>query len=62
MPSGSPWVDLPDGTGHGNPTQHKTINRLIGNIVQFETRGEGADAHDVRDMTVAEFEKEMELF
>jgi hypothetical protein len=61
MPSGSPWVDLPNGTGHGNPTQHKTINKLIADVVQFETRGEGAEAHDVRDMTVAEFEKELEL-
>jgi hypothetical protein len=62
MPSGSSWVDLPDGSGHGNPTQHKTINKLIADIVQFETRGEGADSRDVRDMTIAEFEKEMELF
>ena len=62
MPSGSSWVDLPDGSGHGNPTQHKTINKLVADIVQFETRGEGSDSRDVRDMTVAEFEKEMELF
>jgi hypothetical protein len=62
MPSGSPWVDLPDGSGHGNPTKHKSINKLINNIIQLETRGEGSEAHDVRDMTVAEFEKELELF
>jgi hypothetical protein len=62
MPSGSAWVDLANGQGHGNPTQHKTINTLIADIVQFETRGEGAEAHDVRDMTVSEFEKELELF
>jgi len=62
MPSASSWVDLPDRSGHGNPTQHKTINKLIADIVQFETRGEGASSQDVRDMTVAEFEKEMELF
>jgi hypothetical protein len=62
MPSGSPWVDLANGKGHGNPTQHKTSNKLIADIVQFETRGERAEAHDVRDMTVSEFEKELELF
>jgi hypothetical protein len=62
MPSGSPWIDLPDGSGHGNPTKHKTINKLINDIIQFETRGEGAEAHDVRDMSVQEFKKELELF
>ena len=62
MPSGSGWVDLPDGTGHGNPARHKCVNKLIAEIIQFEIRGEGSDAHDVRDMTVPEFQKELELF
>ena len=59
MPSGSPWVD--DG-GHGNPTKHKSINKLIAEIVQFEIRGEGAESADVRDMQVEELQKELELF
>ena len=29
MPSGAAWVDLPSGVGHGNPTRHKSINKLI---------------------------------
>ena len=62
MPSGAAWVDLENGSGHGNPTRHKSVNKLIADIIQFETRGEGADAHDVRDMTIQEFEKELELF
>ena len=62
MPSGSPWVDLPDGTGNGNPTRHKSINKLIADMIQFEIRDEGAEGRDVRDMTVEEFQKEMELF
>jgi hypothetical protein len=62
MPSGAPWVDLPDGTGHGNPTRHKSINKLIGDIIQYEIRGEGAEGKDVRDMTMLEVEKELELF
>ena len=61
MPNGSPWVDLPDGNGHGNPTRHKSINQLIGDIVKFEIRGEGSEAKDVRDMTLPEFTKELEL-
>jgi hypothetical protein len=32
MPSGSPWVDLANGKGHGKPIQHKTINKLIADI------------------------------
>ena len=48
--------------GQGNPTQHKTINKLIANIVQFEARGEDAEAHDVQDMTVFKFEKQLKLF
>ena len=36
MPSGSPWVDLSDGMGNGNPTRHKSINKLIADIIQFE--------------------------
>ena len=62
MPSGQAWVDLENGKGHGNPTRHKSINKLIADIILFETREEGADAHDVRPMTVPEFEKELELF
>ena len=62
MPTGSAWVDLPDGSGHGNPTRHKAINKLINDIIKFETRGEGAESKDVRDMTMAEFRKELELF
>jgi len=62
MPSGSGWVDLPNGTGHGNPTRHKSVNKLIADIIQCEVRGEGAEAHDVRDMTIPEFQKELELF
>jgi hypothetical protein len=62
MPSGAAWVDIDGGIGHGNPTRHKSINKLIADIIKFETRGEGADSHDVRDMTVAEFEKELEIF
>ena len=61
MPNGAPWVDLPDGSGHGNPTRHKSINQLIGDIVKFEIRGEGSEAKDVRDMTIPEFTKELEL-
>ena len=59
MPNGSPWVDLPDGKCHGNPTRHKSINQLIGDIVKFEIRGEGSEARDVRDMTLPEFQKEL---
>ena len=62
MPSGSAWVDLPDGTGHGNPTRHRLLNKLIADIIQFEIRGEGAEGRDVRDMQIAEYQKEMELF
>jgi hypothetical protein len=62
MPSGSAWVDLANGKGHGNPTRHKSINQLIADIIQFETRGEGADSHDVRPMTIPEYEMELELF
>jgi len=62
MPSGAPWVDLPDGSGYGNPTRHKSINALIAEIIQFETRGEGSESRDVRDMSNAEFRKELELF
>ena len=52
MPSGSPWVDLPDGMGNGNPTWHKSINKLIANIIQFEIQDEGAEGCDVRYMTI----------
>jgi hypothetical protein len=62
MPSSSPWADLPNGKGYGNPTKHKAVNRLINDIIQFEVRGQGADPHDVREMTMAELEKELELF
>ena len=62
MPSGSPWVDLSDGMGNGNPTWHKSINKLIANIIQFKIQDEGAEGCDVRDMTIEEFQKEMELF
>jgi hypothetical protein len=55
MPSGAPWADLPNGTGHGNPTRHKAINMLIVDIIQFEVRREGSDSRDVRDMTAPEF-------
>jgi hypothetical protein len=61
MPSGSTWVDLPDGTGYGNPTQHKSINDLIKLVVKFESYGEGAEFRDVRDMVMAEFKKELEV-
>ena len=61
MPSGAAWVELANGKGHGNPTRHKSINALIAEIVQFETRGEGAPSQDVRPLTIAEFEKELEL-
>ena len=61
MPSGAAWADLPSG-GHGNPTRHKLINKLIADIIQFEIRGEGSDARDVRDQTVMELQKELELF
>jgi hypothetical protein len=63
MPSATPWVDsLTGGRGHGNPTKHKSINMLIADIIQFEIREEGAGGQDVRDMTVEELEKELELF
>ena len=62
MPSASPWVELPNGTGHGNPTKHKSINKLIADITKFEVRNEGAEGRDVRDMSMLEFEKELELF
>jgi hypothetical protein len=62
MPSGAAWVDLADGSGHGNPTKHKAINNLIADIVQFEVRGEGSESKDVRDMTMAEVDKELEPF
>lgn len=62
MPSGAPWVDLPNGTGQGDPTRHRSTNRMIGEVIQFEIRGEGADSKDVRDMTVEELHKELELF
>ena len=54
-------MELANGKGHGNPTRHKSINALIAEIVQAETRGEGAPSHDVRPLTIAEFEKELEL-
>jgi hypothetical protein len=63
MPSATPWVDsLTGGRGHGNPTKHKSINMLIADIIQFKIREEGAGGQDVRDMTVEELEKELELF
>ena len=52
MPSGSPWIDLPDGTGYGNPTRHKSINKLIADIIQHEVQGNGSDSRDVKDMTM----------
>ena len=62
MPSASPWAEFPGSGGHGNPTRHKSINKLIEDIIKFETRGEGSASRDVRDMTMPEFEKELELF
>ena len=61
MPSGAAWVDLANGKGHGNPTWHKSINNLIADIVQFEIRGGGAPSQDVCPLTIAEFEKELEM-
>ena len=61
MPSSSPWVELPNGEGHGNPTRHKSINKLIEDITKFEVRGEGSEGRDVRDMEMVELEKELEL-
>ena len=61
MPSAQPWVNLPDGSGYGNPTKHKLVNLLVKKIEEFEAKGEGASAKDVRDMTLPEFEKELEL-
>ena len=44
MPSGSPWIDLPDETGYGNPTRHNSINKLIADIIQHEVQGNGSDS------------------
>ena len=62
MPSGAGWVDLSDGSGHGNPTKHRSINKLIADIIKFEVRDEGSSARDVRDQIIPEFERELELF
>ena len=62
VPSGAVWVNSRNDVGHGNLTQHKSINKLTAGTVQFEVRDEDSEAQDVRDQTMAEFWKEMKMF
>ena len=45
----------------GNPTQSKTINKLIKSIKKHETRGTGADSQEDRPFTPNEFKQLLDL-
>lgn len=58
----APWIELGSGAAGGNPTQHGSVNKLIGKIGKMETEGNGKAANDKRSYRQAEFNKLLELF
>jgi hypothetical protein len=57
MPNHDPqWCN-----NQGNPTKHNMHRKLIDLVKLYEVRGEGADSHTKRALTMAEFYKELEM-
>jgi hypothetical protein len=57
MPDNAPhWCN-----GQGNPTKHAMHRTLLAVIKKCEVRGEGADPKAKRALTIAEFDKELEM-